>query len=29
VQPWLTGFKPPVIFNGQRWLAVSVRRTAP
>lgn len=28
VQPWLTGFKPPVIFNGQRWLAVSMRRTA-
>ena len=25
VQPWLTGFKPPVIFNGQRWLDVSLR----
>jgi peptide/nickel transport system substrate-binding protein/oligopeptide transport system substrate-binding protein len=24
VQPWITGFKPPVIFNGQRWMDVSI-----
>ena len=24
VQPWIKGFKPPVIFNGQRWLDVSL-----
>jgi ABC-type transport system substrate-binding protein len=24
VQPWLKGFKPPVIFNGQRWIGVSI-----
>ena len=24
VQPWLKGFKPPVIFNGQRWIDVSM-----
>jgi peptide/nickel transport system substrate-binding protein/oligopeptide transport system substrate-binding protein len=24
VQPWIHGFKPPVIFNGQRWLGVSI-----
>lgn len=24
VQPWVTGFKPPVIFNGQRWLDVRI-----
>jgi ABC-type transport system substrate-binding protein len=24
VQPWIRGFKPPVIFNGQRWLDVSI-----
>jgi ABC-type transport system substrate-binding protein len=24
VQRWLDGFKPPVIFNGQRWLDVSM-----
>jgi peptide/nickel transport system substrate-binding protein/oligopeptide transport system substrate-binding protein len=24
VQPWISGFKPPVIFNGQRWLDVSI-----
>ena len=24
VQPWLKGFKPPVIFNGQRWINVSI-----
>lgn len=27
VQPWIRGFKPPVIFNGQRWLDVSVVKT--
>jgi peptide/nickel transport system substrate-binding protein/oligopeptide transport system substrate-binding protein len=26
VQPWIEGFKPPVIFNGQRWLDVTIRR---
>ena len=26
VQPWITGFDPPVIFNGQRWLGVSISR---
>jgi ABC-type transport system substrate-binding protein len=24
VQPWIKGFKPPVIFNGQRWLDVTI-----
>ncbi len=24
VQPWLTGFTPPVIFNGQRWLTANL-----
>ena len=24
VQPWIKGFRPPVIFNGQRWLDVSI-----
>jgi len=24
VQRWIHGFKPPVIFNGQRWLDVSI-----
>jgi ABC-type transport system substrate-binding protein len=28
VQPWLQGFKPPVIFNGQRWIDVSMARPA-
>ena len=27
VQPRIRGFKPPVIFNGQRWLDVSILRT--
>jgi peptide/nickel transport system substrate-binding protein/oligopeptide transport system substrate-binding protein len=27
VQPWIKGFAPPVIFNGQRWLDVSIART--
>ncbi|HMC54401.1 MAG TPA: ABC transporter substrate-binding protein [Gemmatimonadaceae bacterium] len=26
VQPWISGFKAPVIFNGQRWLDVSLVR---
>jgi ABC-type transport system substrate-binding protein len=26
VQPWLGEFKPPVIFNGQRWLDVTLKR---
>ena len=29
VQPWIIGFKPPVIFNGQRWLDVSIARPKP
>ncbi|HET9424346.1 MAG TPA: ABC transporter substrate-binding protein [Gemmatimonadaceae bacterium] len=27
VQPWIKGFEPPVIFNGQRWLDVSIVKT--
>lgn len=27
VQPWIRNFKPPVIFNGQRWLDVSIVKT--
>ncbi|HEY7394062.1 MAG TPA: ABC transporter substrate-binding protein [Gemmatimonadaceae bacterium] len=27
VQPWLKGFRPPVIFNGQRWTSVSIDTT--
>ena len=26
VQPWIRNFTPPVIFNGQRWLDVSIQR---
>lgn len=26
VQPWVKGFRPPVIFNGQRWLNVTIVR---
>jgi peptide/nickel transport system substrate-binding protein/oligopeptide transport system substrate-binding protein len=26
-QPWIKGFEPPVIFNGQRWLDVSIAKT--
>jgi oligopeptide transport system substrate-binding protein len=26
VQPWLADFVPPVIFSGQRWLDVSIKR---
>jgi peptide/nickel transport system substrate-binding protein/oligopeptide transport system substrate-binding protein len=25
-QPWIKGFEPPVIFNGQRWLDVTMER---
>ena len=28
VQPWLKGFKPPVIFNGQRWLEAFIATPA-
>ena len=28
VQPWIQGFQPPVIFSGQRWLDVSLKRSA-
>lgn len=28
VQPWLQNFVPPVIFNGQRWMDVVVKRDA-
>src|SRR5690606_26000095 len=24
IQPWITGFEPPTIFNGQRWVDVSI-----
>jgi peptide/nickel transport system substrate-binding protein/oligopeptide transport system substrate-binding protein len=27
VQPWIKGFVPPVIFNGQRWTDVSIVKT--
>jgi ABC-type oligopeptide transport system substrate-binding subunit len=27
VQPWIKNFKPPVIFNGQRWLNVTLDAT--
>ena len=27
VQPWIKGFKPPVIYNGQRWLNVSLEKS--
>ena len=27
-QPWVKGFKPPVIFNGQRWLDVRIAQSA-
>jgi len=26
VQPWIRGFEVPVVFNGQRWLNVTVQR---
>jgi ABC-type transport system substrate-binding protein len=29
VQPWIDGFKPPVIFNGQRWIDVGIKRLKP
>jgi len=28
VQPWVKGFRPPVIFNGQRWLDVTMTNRA-
>jgi peptide/nickel transport system substrate-binding protein/oligopeptide transport system substrate-binding protein len=28
VQPWVRGFQPPVIFNGQRWLDVTIAHGA-
>jgi len=28
VQPFIENFEPPVIFNGQRWINVSLRREA-
>jgi peptide/nickel transport system substrate-binding protein len=28
VQPWVKGFVPPVIFNGQRWLDVTMQHEA-
>ena len=27
VQPWIRHFVPPVIFNGQRWIDVSIDTT--
>lgn len=27
IQPWIKGFVPPVIFNGQRWIDVSIDTT--
>ncbi len=29
IQPWVTGFKVPVIFTGQRWTNVTVGRAKP
>ena len=29
VQPWVKGFVPPVIFNGQRWTDVFIQRPKP
>ena len=26
VQPWLKGFVPPTIFNGQRWTEAEIER---
>jgi ABC-type transport system substrate-binding protein len=26
VQPWVKGFQPPTIFNGQRWTTVELQR---
>jgi peptide/nickel transport system substrate-binding protein/oligopeptide transport system substrate-binding protein len=28
VQPWIKGFEPPVIFNGQRWIGVTIDTTS-
>ena len=27
IQPWVKGFVPPVIFNGQRWIDVTIDST--
>jgi ABC-type transport system substrate-binding protein len=27
VQPWIKGFVPPVIFNGQPWTTVTISHT--
>ncbi len=29
VQPWIEGFTPPVIFNGQRWTDARIRAATP
>lgn len=29
VQPWVKGFVPPVIFNGQRWQNVTIQHSTP
>jgi peptide/nickel transport system substrate-binding protein/oligopeptide transport system substrate-binding protein len=29
VQPWIGGFEPPVIFNGQPWTTVTIHSAAP
>jgi peptide/nickel transport system substrate-binding protein/oligopeptide transport system substrate-binding protein len=29
VQPWIGGFEPPVIFNGQPWTTVTIRTATP
>ena len=29
VQPWVTGFVPPVIFNGQPWTTVTTTTASP
>jgi ABC-type transport system substrate-binding protein len=29
VQPWIKHFVPPVIFNGQRWLDVTISTAKP
>jgi ABC-type transport system substrate-binding protein len=29
VQPWIDGFEPPVIFNGQPWTTVTIHTATP
>ena len=29
VQPWISGFEPPVIFNGQPWTTVTIHAATP